>query len=68
MNIVLTTDKPPMIKARSAAAAVMAVKIAPLCLKLLTRSLGFDALTSGNLAVDPVCDLSSSLMDVPDLA
>src|SRR5256714_13911822 len=45
MNMVFTTDRPPMISARSAAAVVMAVKIAPPDLNALTVSLGLVALT-----------------------
>ena len=68
MIIVLTTDKPPMTSASTAAPVVMAVKTAPLALKALTRSLGLVALTPGTWSLIRLASASSWLNDVPGLA
>ena len=65
MNIVFTTESPPMTRASSAAAVVIAVKIAPPDLKPLTRSLGLVAFTPGTWALIRSASLSSSDVEVP---
>ena len=67
MNIVLTTDRPPMTSASSAAAVVMAVKIAPPDLKLLTMTLGLVAFTPVTCALMRSAIPSRSLIDEPGL-
>ena len=68
MNMVFTTDRPPMISARSAAAVVMAVKIAPPDLNALTVSLGLVALTPVTWLLIRLAMLSSAASEVPGLA
>ena len=68
MNIVFTTDRPPMISASSAAAVVMPVKTTLPCLKPLTMSLGLRAFTPSTCWLIRLAILSSSSSDVPALA
>ena len=68
MIMVLTTDRPPMTSASSAAPVVIAVKTAPLALKALTRSLGLVALTPGTWSLIRLASASSRLREVPGLA
>jgi len=68
MNIVFTTERPPMINASSAAAVVIAVNMAPPDLKLSTSTLGLVALTPVTWLLMRSAILSSSEIEVPGLA
>ena len=68
MNIVLTTESPPMISAITAAAVATPVKTRLPCLKPLTMSLGLSAFTPSTCVLMRAAILSSSSSDVPALA
>ena len=67
MNIVLTTDNPPMTSASSAAAVVIPVKMAPPDLKLLTMTLGLVAFTPVTCALMRSAIWSRPLSEMPGL-